>query len=178
MRQSVKESVEPGVQTMFYNILALDQSSRITGYAIFRNGELYSHGKFEVTDDDVGKRLNKIRDKIAELIADFDIDEVILEDIYMDNHHVNNVSTFKILAEVFGVIYELATELGLKTQAILAGTWKSTCGVKGKTRPEQKRNAQQFVIDTYNIKATQDECDAICIGYHVCKKNQSEMNWE
>ena len=96
----------------------------------------------------------------------------------MDSHHINNVSTFKILAEVFGVIYELATELGLKTQAILAGTWKSTCGVKGKTRPEQKRNAQQFVIDTYNIKATQDECDAICIGYHVCKKNQSEMNWE
>ena len=77
--------------------------------------ELYAHGKFEVIDDDIGKRLNKIRDKIAELIADFDIDEVILEDIYMDNHHVNNVSTFKILAEVFGVIYELATELGLKT---------------------------------------------------------------
>ena len=166
---------------MFYNILALDQSSRITGYAIFRNGELYAHGKFEVTDDDIGKRLNKIRDKIAELIADFDIDEVILEDIYMDNHHVNNVSTFKILAEVFGVIYELATELDLKTQAILAGTWKSTCGIAGTKRPEQKRNTQKYVLDTYGVKATQDACDAIGIGTHIIKKpkiKQSELNWD
>jgi hypothetical protein len=29
----------------------------------------------------------------------------------------------------------------LPVDAILAGTWKSTLGIKGKTRPEQKRNA-------------------------------------
>jgi len=37
--------------------------------------------------------------------------------------------------------------------AVLAGTWKSTCNVKGKTRPEQKKNAQNFVLKSYNIKA-------------------------
>ena len=159
-----------------YNILALDQSSRTSGYAIFRDGHLYSHGTFTVTDDDIGERLWKIRSKVLELIEDFDIDEVVLEDIYMDGQRVNNVNTFKILAEVFGVIYELLVEIQMPRNAVLAGTWKSTCGVKGKTRPEQKRNAQQYVLDTYNVKATQDACDAICIGTHAIK--QSINNWE
>jgi len=30
----------------------------------------------------------------------------------------------------------------IKNTAVLAGTWKSTLGIKGKTRPEQKRAAQ------------------------------------
>jgi hypothetical protein len=39
-------------------------------------------------------------------------------------------------------------------------------GIKGRARVDQKRNAQLWVNNTYNIKATQDECDAICIGAH------------
>lgn len=161
-----------------YNILALDQSSRTSGYAIFRDGQLYSHGTFTITDDNIGIRLWKIRSKVLELIEDFDIDEVAIEDIYMDGQKVNNVNTFKVLAEVFGVIYELLIELKLPHSAVLAGTWKSTCGVKGKSRPEQKRNAQKFVLERYKVKAPQDACDAICIGTHIIIKNQEEINWE
>ena len=159
-----------------YNILALDQSSKVSGYAVFRDGWLYSHGTFSVNDDDVGIRLCKIRAKIQELIADFNIDEVIIEDIYLDTN--GNVNTFKVLAEVFGVIYELLTDMKIPNSAVLAGTWKSSCGIKGKTRPEQKRNAQKYVLDTYNVKAAQDACDAICIGTHLIKKQQSEINWD
>jgi hypothetical protein len=46
-----------------------------------------------------------------------------------------------VLAEVFGVIYELVTEMKLKNSAVLASSWKSTLGIKGKDRSEQKRNA-------------------------------------
>lgn len=161
-----------------YNILALDQASRTSGYAIFRDGQLYSHGTFTVTDSDIGERLWKIRTKVLELIQDFNIDEVVLEDIYMDGQKINNVNTFKVLAEVFGVIYELLVELKIPRTAVLAGTWKSTCKIKGKTRPEQKKNAQTFVLNTYNVQASQDACDAICIGTHIIKKNESEINWE
>lgn len=159
-----------------YNILALDQSSHTSGYAIFRNNELYTYGTFTVTDSDIGDRLYKIRSKVLELIEDFDIDEVVLEDIYMDGQRVVNVSTFKILAEVFGVIYELLVELKLPKTAVLAGTWKSTCKIKGKSRPEQKKNAKEFVLKTYGIEASQDACDAICIGTHIVKQNLT--NWD
>lgn len=79
------------------------------------------------------------------------------------------MQTFKILAEVFGVIHELLEEMGVPYTTVLAGTWKSTLGIKGKNRQEQKKNAQLYVQNIYNLKATQDECDAICIGAHATK---------
>ena len=91
---------------------------------------------------------------------------------------INNVQTFKVLAEVFGVIYELVISLGLPYQVVFSGTWKSTCGIKGKARDEQKKNAQKYVNDTFHIKATQDESDAICIGIHASRNLPSEgFDW-
>lgn len=131
-----------------------------------------------MTDTNEGIRLHKIREKVAELIIDYDIQELVFEDIYMDGQHVNNVSTFKKLAEVFGVIWELGISLDMPTSAVLPGTWRSTLGIKGRTRPEQKCNAKEYVLNTYTVKATEDECDAICIGAHYVKKKDSEFNWE
>ena len=160
-------------------LLALDQSSRITGWAIFKDNELKDYGKITLEDENIGIRLNKLRDKLTQLILDNDVDEVAFEDIYMDGQRVNNVSTFKVLAEVFGVCWELFTDMELPNTPVLAGTWKSTLGIRGKTRPEQKRNAQRYVIEHYNVAPTQDECDAICIGIHTLKtKKNNNYNWE
>lgn len=91
---------------------------------------------------------------------------------------INNVQTFKVLAEVFGVIYELVTALEIPYTVVFSGTWKSTCGIKGKARDEQKKNAQKFVNDTFHIKATQDESDAICIGIHATRQLvKNDFDW-
>ena len=44
---------------------------------------------------------------------------------------------------------------------------------------EQKKNAQLFVQQKFDIKATQDECDAICIGSHILigKKPIPDHDW-
>lgn len=160
------------------NLLALDQASKTSGYAVFINGELKYYGKFTCEDNDVGLRLVKIRDKIISLIEQYDINEVVCEDIQMQNNIVNNVITFKTLAEVLGVVKETLSEKKIKYSVVLAGTWKSTLGIKGAQRAEQKRNAQQFVFNTYGIKATQDESDAICIGTHAVKVENSSFNWD
>lgn len=152
-------------------LLTLDQSSRITGWAVFDNGALETFGKFTATEDDIGERLYEIRGRVKKLVELYDIDEVVFEDIQLQSNVLNNVATFKILAEVFGIIEELLTEMQIPHQAVLASTWKSTLGIKGKSRAEQKKNAQQYVQNTYNLKATQDESDAICIGSHMLKHN-------
>lgn len=93
---------------------------------------------------------------------------------------VQNVQTFKVLAEVFGIVYELAVELQIPHTAVLSGTWKSNLGIKGRQRTEQKQNAQKFVIEIYGIKPTQDECDAICIGTYITKNNiviENDHDW-
>ena len=162
---------------MAQRLLALDQSSRVSGYAIFYDGKLEDYGKFELTDNDLGMRLLKIRQKVDELIDKYNINEVVLEDIQLQNNVSNNVQTFKALAEVFGVVYELITEKDIKSSAVLSTVWKSALGVKGRTRPEQKRNAQAFVTSTYGIKATQDESDAICIGTYAIKSQLTVFSW-
>lgn len=155
-------------------LLALDQASRTSGYAIFDNEKLESWGKFTFEDSDFGVRLQKIRNKVERLIKENNIEKVVFEDIQMQE----NVETFKKLAEVFGVIYELVTELNLPNDAVLASSWKSTLKIRGSRRPEQKKNAQLWVVSNYNIKPTQDECDAICIGVHSIKNNKKkDFDW-
>lgn len=155
-------------------LLALDQASRTSGFAVFEDGKLIKYGKFTFNDTDFGIRLMKIRDKVKALIDEFSIDKVVFEDIQLQD----NVDTFKKLAEVFGVIFELVTELNIPHEAILASSWKSTLKIKGAQRPEQKKNAQLWVVNNYNIKPTQDECDAICIGVHAIKnKPAAAFDW-
>lgn len=145
-------------------LLALDQASRTTGWAVFEDNKLYDYGKFTFEDKDFGIRLNNIRKEIFSLIEKYQIDELAFEDIQFQSNIGNNVDTFKKLAEVFGIVYELATDLNLPNRAILSTTWKSVLGVKGRDRAAQKKNAQDWVLNTYNIKAIQDTVDAICIG--------------
>ena len=154
------------------NILALDQASKTSGYSVFKDGKLLTFGKFTFEDADLGERLCKIKNKVLELINEYDIDELIFEDIQLQNNVTQNVQTFKILAEVYGLIDQLASELKIPHRSYLASSWKSQLGIKGKDRAEQKRNAQKYVMSTYGVKCTQDEADAICIGY-ACVSNKS-----
>lgn len=144
--------------------LSLDQASRTTGWSVFEDNKLKDYGKFDYNDQDIGVRLNKIRNKVKELTDTYSPDQVIFEEIQLQNNVGNNVQTFKILAMVYGVIAELLAELGIPNKTILASSWKSKLGIKGKTRAEQKKNAQQYVLDNYNIKVIQDIADAVCIG--------------
>lgn len=62
-------------------LLALDQASICSGYAIFDNDKLVAYGKFTFEDTDIGIRLMKIRNKVKELIDQYHPDEVAFEDI-------------------------------------------------------------------------------------------------
>lgn len=151
-------------------LLALDQASKVTGWAIFEDGKLKSYDKVSLNDLDIDVRLVQLRQKIGQLIKDNNIDEVVFEEIQLQNNVANNVQTFKVLAEVYGVVSELLQENHIPHSTVLASSWKSTLGIKGKTRAEQKKNAQNYVEQNYGIHVIQDIADAICIGTHHLKK--------
>lgn len=159
-------------------LLALDQASQTSGYSVFTDGKLTEYGKFTFDDADVGHRLTKIRNKVISLIDQYNITEVAFEDIQMQTNRVNNVVTFKTLAEVYGVIHQLLDEKKIPYQVVPSVTWKSTLGIKGANRQTQKKNAQLWVINNYNIKPTQDECDAICIGEHIVRKSSENIGFD
>lgn len=157
-------------------ILALDQSSKITGWCIFENQQLKRYGKFDCGNIELPARLHKIKNEIIKLIVENEVEHIYIEDIQLQNNVINNVVTYKALAEVIGVISELAYNFKIPQTLVPSSTWKSNLGIKGRNRAEQKRNAQQWVVDKFSIKPTQDECDAICIGYYSCNKNE-DFNW-
>lgn len=161
-------------------ILALDQASRVSGWSIFKDNKLYEYGKIQLEDDDIGDRLYKLRTEIIKLIEKYEVTEVVFEDIQLQGNVTNNVQTFKVLAEVFGIVYELVTELNLPNEQMLASTWKSALGIGGRSRAEQKQGAQNYITTKYSIKVIQDVADSICIGeaYILSKKDKKpDFDW-
>ena len=160
-------------------LLALDQSSRVTGIAVFQDGKLEKYEKLDLNDDNLAIRLVKIRNYIQQLIINEQITEVAIEDIQLQNNVINNVETYRALAEVRGVLEELFQEMQIPYTIVLAGTWKSKLGIRGARRPEQKRAAQEYISNTYGLKPIQDICDAICIGDYIIQtsKQNKGCDW-
>lgn len=153
-------------------LLALDQASQTSGYAIFNEQkQLITSGAFTISGP-LEKRLMKIRQKIQQLITEYNVTEVALEDIQMEKGVGNNVVTFKALAEVIGVITELLAELKISFKIIPSSTWRGGLGIKGSQRAIYKKNAQIFVEKKYSKAATEDEADAICIGTYYLKEQK------
>lgn len=157
------------------NILALDQASRCSGFAVFQEDQLIASGTFTFDDDNFPLRLVKIRNKVISLIEQYNINKILLEDIQLQGQ-TNNVETYRKLAEVRGVLSELACEMKIPHEIIHSQTWKSTLDIKGRDRATQKRNAQAYVEKVYNKKVSQDCADAICIGAAHLKKESCA--WE
>ena len=161
------------------NLLALDQSSHTTGYTVLQNGTIVVVNHFDCIGNDLGDRLVQLRQKVEALIDEYDIDEVIFEDIQLQDVNGNKetgIKTFKILAETFGVVEELLTEKKIKHSAVLPIKWKAHFKIAGKGRTQEKKMTQAYVLKEYNIKCTEDEADSLCIAlYHF--NNSNVFDW-
>ena len=162
------------------NILALDQSSHTTGFAVFKDGDPVVISHFEAPGQELGDRLEYIRNKIISLVQKYEIDEVVFEDIQLQDvngSRETGIKTFKVLAEVFGVVHELVNELDVDYTIVPPIVWKATFKIAGKGRTQEKKMAQAYIQSTLGLACTEDEADAACIALHVIKKAQTEYNW-
>ena len=83
------ENVWAALVQQVSNLLALDQSSHVTGYAVFLDGKPHIISHFEAPGEDLGDRLEWIRNKIISLIKEYNIDEVVFEDIQLQDVNGN-----------------------------------------------------------------------------------------
>lgn len=159
---------------MYY--VCFDQAAGTTGYSVFDNNGLIEYGKFKSTQQEYLDKVSEMCDNIESLVIKYQERgkvEVYLEDIQLQA----DVVTFKKLAQLQGAISDrLRNNLDIEIKDFIsAASWKSTAKIKGRGRTEQKKNAQKKITELYNIKATQDESDAILIGLHVSEQG---FNWE
>lgn len=143
-------------------ILALDQSTKATGYSVFIEDRLFNYGTLEVDKNEKNpiERMKLMYDKIKRLTDVVSPDYIVFENVQFQN----NYGTFQQLSQLQGVVMAFLFETNIGFTIIEPSAWKSCCGIKGRKRVEQKKNTQIFVKDTYNIDTCEDEADAIGIG--------------
>lgn len=145
--------------------LALDQASRTTGWAIYDNKTLIASGHFSIPANKIIQdRLKSFVIYLNDLIEKYHPEKIYYEGI----QYQSNIETYKKLAYIQAMIIYFSgsipiTELG-------PSHWRSVIkdkyGIKfGRSRAEQKQKAQEFVEQFFNKKVTEDEADAICLGY-------------
>lgn len=149
------------------NYLALDQATRVTGWAVYNDKkELVGSGKFSIAaNKTIEERLANFKNELNVLITTFDIDEIFYEGI----QYQNNAETYKKLAYIQAIIIYYSYSTNIKIKEMTPSHWRSILKDKysikfGRARNEQKKAAQKFVEDHFNLFESEDVCDAICLG--------------
>ena len=162
-------------------ILALDQSTKETGWAIFENKKLINHGVISVSGADGLKRIVEMGKKVQDLIELYEPIYVVMEEVRPEDVNSNN-DVFKKLMYLQGQLAIVCNSNGLKYEFLVPSEWRKQCGIKtgrGVMRDKLKASDIKFVKDTYDIVVSDDEADAIGIGYGFCfYKNDDVINFE
>lgn len=159
--------------------IAFDQSSNDTGFSVYEDKRLVEYGKFKTKGFEFFDKVIETQEFMYGVINKYYQEgkkiKIALEDIQLQQR--GGVDTFKKLAQLQGVLMVsiMRNFDDAEIEFIFASSWKSSNGVTGRGRTEQKRNAQAKVKELYKIDVTQDEADAILMGKHMSHK---EMNWE
>ena len=147
-----------------YRVLAVDQSSRKNGYAIYDDKELIAYGVYESTSTSPLERMVDISDWLSSMIAEWKPDLVGFEETQYNPKQRMGHDVFKLLSQVMGAVMLTAARSNVIVKTVLIPTWRGHCKIKGRSRVDQKRSAQLIVKELYDISVTDDESDAICIG--------------
>lgn len=165
------------------NLLALDQSTNLTGYAYFKNGKL---AKYDVIDTSkcgtAVERIAKVKQWLELFLSENEVDRIGMEDTQLQGGGStaateSNPYVFQVLSKLLGALEVVCIEKKVDYEIVRSSEWKKSCGVKGRYRKEQKANAKTFVLNSYGIDANQDICDAICIGYHLLSGGGKSDEW-
>lgn len=159
-------------------ILAIDASTRSTGFALGEQSNLQEHGCIQASSKDVVKRIIKMRDSLSKIIKDNKVNKVVLQQVRPEyNSHTSKVLMW-LQAAIVIAAYEVNPEI--EFEFIPATTWRAALKFKqgrGVTRDMVKPQDVKYVEDKYGIKVNDDEADAICIFDVYWQKFDNELNW-
>ena len=147
--------------------LALDLSTKNSGYAIFEDKKLIDYGCISATDNNVLNRIEKMTKELKEIFDKYEPDNIIVEEVLPEDVK-NNQKVFKALMYMQAAIALEFNKSKKTLEFYTSSEWRKKCGIhtgRGITRDTLKSADINFVKDKYNIVANDDICDAICIGY-------------
>ena len=146
-------------------LLALDQATIITGYAVFDGSDLCQYGTIDLhKEKDSWERMQLMRKRIDELFDDYKPDVAVLEDV---PGMIKNPAVLKELGRLQGFAMASAFERNIPVSLYLPSEWRKVLAIqqgKEHKRADLKRQAQNIAKSSYGVDATEDEADAIGIA--------------
>lgn len=149
---------------MDMKILSFDQSTKISSYSIFIGGKYTEYGTIDLHKmKDTSERVRAMGVELCKVIEKYKPTVVVIEEVAQQS----NPMTLKLLARIQGVIIGFCAAHDIDTYIVEPSKWRSTlhfhqgAGVK---REELKAQAIKHIKENYNLDATEDECEALCIN--------------
>ena len=148
-------------------ILAFDQSTTACAWAYIIDGSLIDFGvHVPPKKDSIANRIYSVVEFVSNLTDNCKPDLVVFENVQSQSNDLTLINLSKLL----GILEHTVYKLGIKCVVLSPSMWrahfgfgKSVDGIKPK-RAELKALAIKYVLDTYKVECSEDECEAICIG--------------
>ena len=146
-------------------VLSLDQSTRVSGYCLFEDGEYVESGTIDMGASklDTYHRSFEMAKALWRVIKKYKPEYLVIE----DTQQQNNVKTVITLARLQGMIIGYAEAHGIGVHILLPTQWRSVLdyaqGPKVK-RGMLKQQSIDRVKTNYGLDLPEDECESICIN--------------
>lgn len=146
-------------------VISFDQSTRVSGYAVFDDGEYVCSGIVDMSKSklETTERSFEMAKRLWKILKEYKPDYVVIE----DTQQQNNVQTVITLARLQGMLIGYAEAHKIKVHILLPSQWRAALsysqGPKVK-RAELKRQSSDYVKNKYGFVKSEDENEAICEG--------------
>lgn len=155
-----------------YRIMAMDNATKTSGWAILEDGKPVESGVFEADrSKDPTERIVEVSHWLSGMLYAWEVDTLGLENVQYEG----NPQTLILLSKLLGVLEVTGYEVLHKLPIVVSvNTWRSYCGIKGANRIKKKEAAQNYVREKFGIVASQDRAEAICLGVYVASQSRFE----
>jgi hypothetical protein len=145
-------------------ILAFDQSTKVSAYSLFVDGEYVDVGVIDLHKmKDTPERVRAMGVELCKTIEKYQPDSVVMEEVAQQS----NALTLKLLARIQGIIIGFCAAHNIETYIVEPSKWRSVLKFKqgaGVKREDLKAQGIKHIKDNYGLDLSEDECESICIN--------------
>ena len=146
-------------------IMALDTSTRSTGWAVFKNEHYFKSGLIDLTKSTLPApdRIELMSRNILDLLNKEKPDVIICEQVSVSR----NMKTVRELCRILDICYSYTLSNKCRFYEVTPAEWRGAIGMQRRTgdRFTYKQMAIMFAKEGFGIKEPKDdEADAVCIG--------------
>lgn len=165
-------------------IMAIDASSKSSGWSVFEDNKLIDYGCISASSTDLIKRIQKMIEGFDDTLSKYKINKIILEEVRPDTGFNSNTNVWKALTWLQAAIAFLVHEKYPQTEIeyIYPSSWRSKIGIRtgrGIKRETLKEADIKYVKEHFGIDVNDDIADSICINcsYWINTKEEPESAW-